>query len=118
MISNFQMRTVDRRPLEVPIPPWLIDVKSRVEQLDVMEGRPVDQVTVNEYTCGVGLAPHVDTHSAFEGAIHSLSLAGHTVMEFRRGDDHRGLLLPPRSLLVRCPHMVRVLLRIRSAAAS
>jgi alkylated DNA repair protein alkB family protein 8 len=68
--------------------------------MDVMEGRHIDQVTVNEYTCGVGLAPHIDTHSAFEGAIHSLSLAGHTVMEFRRGDDHRGLLLPPRSLLV------------------
>eukprot|EP00899_Mesostigma_viride_P012474 jgi/Mesvir1/21227/Mv06663-RA.1 len=47
------------------------------------EGVILDQVTVNEYLCGVGLAPHVDTHSAFRGAIVSLSLAGHTVMELR-----------------------------------
>lgn len=61
----------------------------------------VDQVTVNEYVPGVGFTAHVDTHSAFRGALLSLSLAGHTVMEFRRpGCAPRALLLPARSLLV------------------
>lgn len=60
----------------------------------------LDQMTVNEYPAGVGLAPHVDTHSAFAGPILSLSLAGHTVMEFRHGTDKRALYLPRRSLLV------------------
>lgn len=55
---------------------------------------------MNEYTPGVGLSPHVDTHSAFEGAILSLSLAGGAVMELRRGGERRALLLPARSLLV------------------
>ena len=27
----------------------------------------LDQLTVNEYPPGVGLAPHIDTHSAFTG---------------------------------------------------
>lgn len=45
-----------------------------------------DQLTVNEYPAGVGLAPHVDTHSAFGPVIFSLSLAGNAVMEFRRLD--------------------------------
>lgn len=39
---------------------------------------------VNEYPSGVGLSPHIDTHSAFEGSIFSLSLAGPCTMEFRR----------------------------------
>lgn len=39
---------------------------------------------VNEYPSGVGLSPHIDTHSAFEGSIFSLSLAGPCIMEFRR----------------------------------
>ncbi|XP_031284564.1 alkylated DNA repair protein ALKBH8 homolog isoform X2 [Pistacia vera] len=39
---------------------------------------------VNEYPPGVGLSPHIDTHSAFEGSIFSLSLAGPCIMEFRR----------------------------------
>lgn len=39
---------------------------------------------VNEYPRGVGLSPHIDTHSAFEGSIISLSLAGPCIMEFRK----------------------------------
>jgi alkylated DNA repair protein alkB family protein 8 len=57
-------------------------------------------VTVNDYEAGVGLSPHIDTHSAFDGPIISLSLVGASVMEFRRGSERRALLLPPRSLLV------------------
>ncbi|KAG0598563.1 hypothetical protein M758_12G084100 [Ceratodon purpureus] len=52
---------------------------------------PFDQLTVNEYPRGVGLSPHIDTHSAFEGSILSLSLGGPCIMEFRkyinRGDS-------------------------------
>ena len=36
-----------------------------------------DQVTVNEYPPGVGIAPHVDTHSAFEEAIRVRSGSGY-----------------------------------------
>ncbi|KAJ6944814.1 hypothetical protein NC652_009993 [Populus alba x Populus x berolinensis] len=80
---------------------------------------------VNEYPPGVGLSPHIDTHSAFEGLIFSLSLAGPCIMEFRRYLDgswvpdaassaytkvenvdncsnlvRRSLYLPPRSILL------------------
>ena len=46
----------------------------------------VIQAQVNEYPLGVGLSPHIDTHSAFQGAIISLSLAGTCIMEFRKYD--------------------------------
>lgn len=84
----------------------------------------VDQLTVNEYPCGVGLSPHIDTHSAFEEMIFSLSLAGSCIMEFRQypkgswrappsignGTDEvsiqdpqcirKAIFLPPRSMLL------------------
>ena len=60
-----------------------------------------DQITVNEYGLGVGLSPHVDTHSAFGPTIVSLSLAGPCAMTFKReGCADVSLALPPRSLLV------------------
>jgi hypothetical protein len=43
-----------------------------------------DQCTVNEYLPGQGIAPHVDTHAAFDDAILSLSMGSGIVMEFRR----------------------------------
>lgn len=81
-------------------------------------------VQVNEYPPGVGLSPHIDTHSAFEGSIFSLSLAGPCIMEFRKYTDgdwmskstsldrevensdsslsflKRAIYLPPRSILL------------------
>ncbi|KDP28060.1 hypothetical protein JCGZ_19468 [Jatropha curcas] len=85
----------------------------------------LDQLTVNEYPRGVGLSPHIDTHSAFAGLIFSLSLAGPCIMEFRRYLDgswvpkaassndvkvenfddgsnliRRAIYLPPRSMLL------------------
>ena len=33
-----------------------------------------DQMTVNEYKPGHGIPPHIDTHSAFEDGIVSVSL--------------------------------------------
>ncbi|XP_076002681.1 tRNA (carboxymethyluridine(34)-5-O)-methyltransferase alkbh8 isoform X2 [Genypterus blacodes] len=60
-----------------------------------------DQLTVNLYMSGQGIPPHVDTHSAFEDTILSLSLGSKVVMEFRHPDGCVApVLLPRRSLLV------------------
>ncbi|CAD7940770.1 unnamed protein product [Amoebophrya sp. A120] len=50
-----------------------------------------NQVTVNEYPAGVGIAPHVETHSCFEEGFCSVSLLGGIVMDFRRRKDTFGL---------------------------
>lgn len=42
-----------------------------------------DQLTINEYPPGKGIARHVDTHSPFGPVIASLSLLTDTLMEFR-----------------------------------
>jgi hypothetical protein len=48
-----------------------------------------------------GIPPHVDTHSAFEDPVLSLSLGSSIVMEFRHQDGRAiPVLLPRRSLLI------------------
>ena len=62
-----------------------------------------DQMTVNEYVPGRGIACHVDTHSAFEGPIVSVSLAASTVITFRHFTNktlHKSFEIPRRSMLV------------------
>ncbi|XP_025925120.1 alkylated DNA repair protein alkB homolog 8 isoform X5 [Apteryx rowi] len=60
-----------------------------------------DQLTVNQYEPGQGIPPHIDTHSAFEDEIVSLSLGAEIVMDFKHPDGHTvAIMLPRRSLLV------------------
>ncbi|KAL5011567.1 hypothetical protein ScPMuIL_010118 [Solemya velum] len=60
-----------------------------------------DQLTINEYHSGQGIPPHVDTPSAFEDGLMSLSLGSQAVMEFHHPDGaHLSVLLPPRSLVI------------------
>ncbi|KAM8820382.1 tRNA (carboxymethyluridine(34)-5-O)-methyltransferase ALKBH8 [Eudromia elegans] len=60
-----------------------------------------DQLTVNQYEPGQGIPPHIDTHSAFEDEIISLSLGAEIVMDFKHPNGHAvAMMLPRRSLLV------------------
>eukprot|EP01117_Protostelium_nocturnum_P014467 TRINITY_DN5504_c2_g1_i1.p1 TRINITY_DN5504_c2_g1~~TRINITY_DN5504_c2_g1_i1.p1 ORF type:complete len:658 (-),score=227.09 TRINITY_DN5504_c2_g1_i1:30-2003(-) len=62
---------------------------------------PIDQVTVNEYLPGQGIAPHIDTHSAFEDGMASLSLDSQSVMEFEHPNGEKvAVYLPRRSLVI------------------
>lgn len=79
-------------------PPILEELRVRLTKLPGIGY--LDQLTVNEYTPGVGLSPHVDTHSPFGDAILSLSVAGSAVMAFRKEGQRRAIFLPPRSLLL------------------
>ncbi|XP_003219355.1 alkylated DNA repair protein alkB homolog 8 isoform X1 [Anolis carolinensis] len=60
-----------------------------------------DQLTINQYEPGQGIPPHIDTHSAFEDEIISLSLGAGIVMDFKHPDGQAAaVMLPQRSLLV------------------
>lgn len=59
-----------------------------------------DQFTIQYYPPRAGIPPHVDTHSAFEEALYSLSFGAGVPMQFRRcgAREARRMRLPKRSL--------------------
>ncbi|CAO2636253.1 Alkylated DNA repair protein alkB homolog 8 [Lemmus lemmus] len=60
-----------------------------------------DQLTINQYEPGHGIPAHIDTHSAFEDEIISLSLGSEIVMDFKHPEGVTvQVMLPRRSLLV------------------
>ncbi len=61
----------------------------------------INQITVNEYKRGQGIGSHIDTESAFDDGLISLSMGSDCVMEFRSNEGTKKLVhLPPRSLLL------------------
>ncbi|KAM3289367.1 alkylated DNA repair protein ALKBH8 [Capsicum chacoense] len=125
---HYNTRNVNTNQYLGELPSFLspiLDKMSVFQKLGYTETVLLDQLTVNEYPLGVGLSPHIDTHSAFEGLIFSLSLAGPCIMEFRKystgvwptsadklSDEEaqhsdksskflrRAIYLPPRSMLL------------------
>jgi alkylated DNA repair dioxygenase AlkB len=80
------------------LPCWAGPVIDRLVALGVF-ARPPDQIGVNEYLSGQGIAPHVDH---FNGAIVSLSLLSGCVMDLIQidGPGRVSLWLAPRGILV------------------
>lgn len=100
---NYDTRRCDPdQPMKEPIPEVLLPIIEKIAECGVMDGDRPDQITVNEYLPGQGIAFHMDTHSAFTTTIASLSICSEVVMDFRHPDGVRseGVLLPARSLAV------------------
>ncbi|XP_057291456.1 alkylated DNA repair protein alkB homolog 8-like [Hydractinia symbiolongicarpus] len=92
---------IDRsKPLAEKIPEKCKALIDKMLERKLIEFIP-DQLTVNQYEPGQGIPAHVDTHSAFEDGIISLSLNSQVTMEFVHPNGHiTPVLLPRRSLLV------------------
>jgi alkylated DNA repair dioxygenase AlkB len=91
----------DRSAAETPaIPSWTNFLVDRLQDQGIAEAR-FDQMLVNEYEPGQGIAFHRD-YQPFDRTVVSLSLLAPCVMEFRHAANrrHESLLLERRSLLV------------------
>ena len=84
-----------------PLPAGLDELATRLWKEDIFDLKP-DQVIVNEYLPGQGIAAHIDCEPCFGETIVSLSLGSSCVMEFSSPQRGSSLArtLEPHSLLV------------------
>ncbi|XP_051011823.1 alkylated DNA repair protein alkB homolog 8 [Acomys russatus] len=98
---HYENNTVDK---DKPLPGGFPDICNGILEKWLKEGyikHKPDQLTINEYEPGHGIPAHIDTHSAFEDEIVSLSLGSAIVMDFKHPDGVTvQVMLPRRSLLV------------------
>lgn len=98
---DYTARRVDETMRLGALPDWLMELCHRLQQDGHFPKLP-DQVIINEYQPGQGIAPHIDCVPCFEETIASLSLGSACVMEFTPTDSGEKIfhLLEPRSLLL------------------
>ena len=81
-----------------PIPEFLIPLKDKVE---LLTNSKFDQVIVNEYLPGQGIAPHIDHTNFFGDTIGVISLGSHTCLTLKhRTKKGVDIILEPRSMYV------------------
>lgn len=98
---DYKARRVTNDSYLGPLPEWLAPLAERLSNDGIFDARP-DQVIVNEYLPGQGIAPHVDCEPCFGETIASLSLGSACLMEFTHvhSGQSSSQALAPRSLLV------------------
>ncbi|KAK0084307.1 hypothetical protein PV325_007302, partial [Microctonus aethiopoides] len=96
---RYDANTVDP---DHPIAPIPVDYKFLLDLFEKNNcgNHNYNQLTINRYLPGQGIPPHIDTHSAFEDSILSLSIGSECVMDFRKDNKKVSLHLPARSLLI------------------
>ena len=98
---DYKKRTADSSMYLGNLPNWILSVAQRLEQDNLLEVFP-DQVIINEYQPGQGIAGHIDCIHCFGDPIISLSLGSACVMEFThiKTLEKIAIRLEPGSLVV------------------
>jgi len=79
------------------IPEWCNFIVNRLLEQNIIKQRP-DQMIVNEYKPGQGIAMHTDNKNSFDDGIVSISLSSAVIMDFK----HWGTNKTCEYLLKRC----------------
>lgn len=98
---NYSRRTVDPSLFLGPLPTWAGSLAERLYRDSFTDKLP-DQLIVNEYMPGQGIASHIDCLTCFGDTILSLSLGSPCAMVFTQVETGRraSVVLEPGSLVV------------------
>lgn len=96
---DYKSRSIGDSHYLGPIPYWLKDISTRLYKDNIFTTEP-DQIIINEYISGQGIASHVDCIQCFGDVICSLSLGSSCMMTFTNDLTKQSVLLAPRSLLI------------------
>lgn len=98
---DYKARTVLPSMYLGPLPVWAASLAERLYADGHIQTVP-DQVIVNEYEPGQGIANHIDCEPCFGDTIISVSLNSTCVMDFIHTESKKKIevLLEPRSLVV------------------
>jgi alkylated DNA repair dioxygenase AlkB len=98
---DYKARFIDYSMKIGELPEWVMALATKLYKDGYMPAIP-DQLIVNEYKQGQGIASHVDCEPCFGDTIISLSLGSTCVMDFinKETKEKVEVLLEPRSLVV------------------
>ena len=100
-VYDYRLRTIDQSMRLGALPAWLQSLAEKLYQDGWIDNVP-DQVIINEYDAGQGIALHVDCEPCFGDTIISMSLGSSCVMNFQHTESKETInqILEPCSLIV------------------
>lgn len=96
---DYTARSLDASYYLGVMPYWIDELCSKLHRDAIFNKKP-DQVIINEYMPGQGIASHIDCVPCFENSICSLSLVSGYIMDLTNDNVKKSIYLEPRSLLI------------------
>ena len=62
---EYKFRKIEKNMEPKEFPDWMNLILDKLKDIKVLKNFNPNQCTINEYEPGVGIAPHIDTHSCF-----------------------------------------------------
>ncbi len=84
---DYTRRSISEHDRIEPLPDWVIALAKRLSIPDYMEAMP-DQLIVNEYEPGQGIAPHID-RDCFGPRVAAVSIGGDCLIDLKSPDDKK-----------------------------
>lgn len=84
---DYKSRRIDRSQYLGALPVWCEHYAQEFFAAGYYADGPPDQVIVNEYEPGQGIAPHIDCTPCFDDTVISISLGSACIMNLSRADD-------------------------------
>lgn len=83
-------------------PPWLANLCKRLHDDGCFGNKVPNQIIINEYMPGQGIAPHLDHKGSFGEIVVSLSLMSGVIMDFQNNETKEtiSIFLHPCSLVI------------------
>ncbi|QQV75201.1 hypothetical protein H6P87_00749 [Rickettsia tillamookensis] len=96
---DYKSRSINQSYYLGALPKWLQVLCETFYKQNIFYELP-NQVIINEYMPGQGIASHIDCIPCFSDTICSLSLGGSCIMELTNDKAKYSITLKPRSLLI------------------
>tara|TARA_R110002049_G_scaffold275725_1_gene453830 strand:- start:870 stop:1481 length:612 start_codon:yes stop_codon:yes gene_type:complete len=98
---DYRARKINQSYKIGELPEWSELIVNRLLKQNIIDFTP-DQLIINNYEPGEGIAMHIDCEPCFSDTIISLSLASDIVMDIKKADskDKHIILLKRRSILI------------------
>jgi alkylated DNA repair dioxygenase AlkB len=98
---DYKARSIDYSMFLGQLPSWATSIANRLFDQKYIDSVP-DQLIINEYQPGQGIANHIDCEPCFDNTVISISLGSHCVMDFInvKTKQKTEVMLEPRSLVV------------------
>ena len=98
---DYKDRNINEKMRVGDLPKWALDMGYRLVADGYFDKVP-DQMIINEYQPGQGIADHIDCEPCFDDTIISISLGSFTTMNFTNKNTKQKIpiILPPKSALI------------------